>query len=872
MTHGANPVTTAVLEKPAAVLDKRAVARHNARRVLLELRHSPVTVGLVVVLWVLGAVSDGWSVWSTNTDDLPSTPHGLVLKMAVGTSQLQHGLWWTPLTAGFWNMSLAAYVVITLLALVIGVPAERLLGRRLTALVLILGQVLSSLLGVGAVALLAPTGDSWLTSLDKEVAVGTSPALVCLGVVLTFKLSALWRRRLRLLLFSSVVVFSLYSGTLLDVLRVFGAVVGLLVGWLLYRSEIRVVVSPSSRSEARVLVATVVAATAFGPIVTLLASPGSWLAGHGPLRTLEYLFASPAQDTDRMRRLCADPALSDACRLAVSQTLGTGVGSAITSVGPALLLLAAAVGLRHGRRFAWWLALLLNTALVAGSVWFAVLWTRHAADLHSSARNAADLYSFAHDKLILVAPIIVPCLVIVLLLFTRRLFTVTAPRATYLRLGLGLAITALLTGGGYLLIAYWERSEFDPPPDFARLVADLPARYLPPDYALAHNAKFLPKGGLGLLAWEFCGAGFWVMLLAGLLVSFWRAHITIDDQAHTRARDLMEANSGSSLAYMSTWPGNVYWFTEDGRAALAYRVVATVALTTGGPLGDPGAQADAIRGFERFCDRNGWTACMYSITEDVRDTAVELGWNAVQVAEDTVVPLAELEFKGKKWQDIRTALNKATREGIRAEWINYPDAPLSIRDQVRVISEEWVADKGMPEMGWTLGGLDELDDPTVRCLIAVDDQWIVHGITSWLPVYRDRQAVGWTLDFMRRRGSSTFKGVMEFLIASAAQLFKDEGAEFLSLSGAPLARLARGKEVTTLERILDVTGKALEPVYGFRSLLSFKAKFQPEYRPLYMAYRNPSALPAIGNAISRAYLPNLTARQGIRLVRTVARR
>ena len=55
-------------------------------------------------------------------------------------------------------------------------------------------------------------------------------------------------------------------------------------------------------------------------------------------------------------------------------------------------------------------------------------------------------------------------------------------------------------------------------------------------------------------------------------------------------------------------------------------------------------------------------------------------------------------------------------------------------------------------------------------------------------------------------------------------------------------------------------------MYGFRSLLSFKAKFQPEYRPLFMAYPDSGALPAIGNAIGRAYLPDLTARQGLRLV------
>ncbi len=74
----------------------------------------------------------------------------------------------------------------------------------------------------------------------------------------------------------------------------------------------------------------------------------------------------------------------------------------------------------------------------------------------------------------------------------------------------------------------------------------------------------------------------------------------------------------------------------------------------------------------------------------------------------------------------------------------------------------------MPEMGFTLGGLQEMDDPEVRCLIAVDEQRTVHGVTSWLPVYRDGRVVGWTLDFMRRRGTpEAFRPAMEFLIASA---------------------------------------------------------------------------------------------------------
>ena len=59
---------------------------------------------------------------------------------------------------------------------------------------------------------------------------------------------------------------------------------------------------------------------------------------------------------------------------------------------------------------------------------------------------------------------------------------------------------------------------------------------------------------------------------------------------------------------------------------------------------------------------------------------------------------------------------------------------------------------------------------------------------------------------MRRRGGG-FRGVIEFLIASAAQSCRDEGAEFLSLSGAP-ARLDLGEQLGGLQRLLDFAGRA----------------------------------------------------------------
>ena len=47
------------------------------------------------------------------------------------------------------------------------------------------------------------------------------------------------------------------------------------------------------------------------------------------------------------------------------------------------------------------------------------------------------------------------------------------------------------------------------------------------------------------------------------------------------------------------------------------------------------------------------------------------------------------------------------------------DEPWGIQQQLRAISEMWVGDKGLPEMGFTLGTLDEAEDPEVRLALAV---------------------------------------------------------------------------------------------------------------------------------------------------------
>jgi lysylphosphatidylglycerol synthetase-like protein (DUF2156 family) len=332
------------------------------------------------------------------------------------------------------------------------------------------------------------------------------------------------------------------------------------------------------------------------------------------------------------------------------------------------------------------------------------------------------------------------------------------------------------------------------------------------------------------------------------------------------ALQMLQEHGGGTLSWMATWPENSYF--REGESFVAYQRHAGVAIGLGDPVGPDADRAEVVRAFAAMCDRSSWVPCLFSADEATAAAAGELGWQRVQVAEDTLVDLPDLQFRGKSWQDVRSALNKAGKQGITFRMVTLAEERWSLVAQVRAISEEWVGDKALPEMGFTLGGVDEALDPHVRVGLAEDAEGQVQGVTSWLPVYAANGEIrGWTLDVMRRRHDGSFRPVVEFLIASSCLAFQSEGAQFVSLSGAPLAR-AKGDEATaTLDRLLDTLGETLEPMYGFRSLHAFKNKFAPRYEPMYLVFRDEADLPRIGIALTRAYLPDTPLREIVRMGR-----
>ena len=193
-----------------------------------EARKAPVTIALVVILWVVGAITG--SLLDGPSEELQDT-------VAAGVPELQDGKWWTLLTSAFFAGDLITYLGVTVLLLIVGSLCERRWGSIRMVWMTLLVQIVGVALGLGVVALFNAFLDwQWTEYLADDFAVGATPLIAGLLMAFSGGLSALWRRRIRIGVLAVCLVAVLYGGQLQDVLRLSTALVGLLAGAIFLHS------------------------------------------------------------------------------------------------------------------------------------------------------------------------------------------------------------------------------------------------------------------------------------------------------------------------------------------------------------------------------------------------------------------------------------------------------------------------------------------------------------------------------------------------------------------------------------------------------------------------------------------------------------
>lgn len=719
-------------------------------------------------------------------------------------------------------------IILSVLIVLWLVPAEWRLGSLRTLAVGVVSQLISVPLSIVLARGIETVGlNRWGNDLLSDTFLTPIGFIAGAAGFASALLPRLWRRRLRVSLIVLTATFVLYSGTMSDVLGIVAATLSITAGQLLFKPES----APPSIRERRVLLAVGIACVAIGPAFVAL-DP----MAEGPFSQITQLLWAPHLSALEATQVCADSLTSTSCTAAVDLARAQGIGALVANIMPFIIQLVVCFGLMRGRVLAWWMAVITQVLAIALLTY--QLWDD-------------SRLSYLLPNLVLV---ILPWLLaLFMLLINYSLFRIRENRAYFTRTIVFAILASTLGAGLWILTASLHNTV--PPANLADILAETPLRFVPAVVALILPHHVAPATMFSWFIYLWVGNAFWILLAVRLYLGFSRPVDPAQESDRDSARRLLESGTGDHLSFMTLWKSNRYFFHGD--SYVAYRVSNGIALTLGAPVG-----RDISAEFERFASEQGWAVAWYSVNAQFADAHPQL--KRLQVAEEAVLNCESVEFKGKKFQNVRTARNKAEKEGVSTRWTTWEELDIASIARISALSEDWVSDKALPEMGFTLGGLEEMTVTGTRLLLAESADGTLHGVTSWMPVYENGAITGYVLDVMRRNEHG-FKGVIELLISEAMLIAQSEGLAWISLSGAPLA--GQPDEPNWLDVALNRIGEEVEPLYGFRTLAASKRKFQPEEHPWYLCYHDELKLPSIALATMHAYLPDMKTKDAVSAVK-----
>ncbi|CAH0065607.1 bifunctional lysylphosphatidylglycerol flippase/synthetase MprF [Stenotrophomonas geniculata] len=261
-------------------------------------------------------------------------------------------------------------------------------------------------------------------------------------------------------------------------------------------------------------------------------------------------------------------------------------------------------------------------------------------------------------------------------------------------------------------------------------------------------------------------------------------------------------------------------------------------IAMGDPVGPPDVARALIWRFREEADRLGLRPVFYQVGETYWQTYLDLGLGLVKLGEEAMVPLHDFGLEGRERADLRQAWNRGKRGGLSFRVAPVEEIP-SLLPRLHAISNAWLEDKAGDEKGFSLGSYDP--DYLVRFPVALVE---AEGqIVAFANLWQAPAGAELSVDLMRHVNEAP-KGTMDFLFIELFLWGRAQGYARFSLGMAPLSGLAQHRLAGRWNRLAGLLARHGERFYGFSGLRRFKSKFDPQWRPRYLAAPGGMHLPA----------------------------
>jgi phosphatidylglycerol lysyltransferase len=271
-------------------------------------------------------------------------------------------------------------------------------------------------------------------------------------------------------------------------------------------------------------------------------------------------------------------------------------------------------------------------------------------------------------------------------------------------------------------------------------------------------------------------------------------------------------------------------FSASGRSFLMFRPRGRHWIAMSEPCGLLSERRELIWRFMELADEADASPAFYSIRANLLADCVDVGLAARKIGETAIVPIPSFSLDGKGRAGLRQTRNRVEREGAVFEILPPGSASGARRAELEAVSQAWLAKHAGAEKAFSLGSFDIAYLDRTPLAVVLKDARIVAFANLWTT--SDKREL--TIDLMRY-GPDAPKSVMDYLFIRLIEWGKELGYQEFDLGMTPLAGLDTHRLAPVFSRVGAAVYEDGERLYGFRGLRAYKQKFDPEWRPLYLA-------------------------------------
>jgi phosphatidylglycerol lysyltransferase len=294
-----------------------------------------------------------------------------------------------------------------------------------------------------------------------------------------------------------------------------------------------------------------------------------------------------------------------------------------------------------------------------------------------------------------------------------------------------------------------------------------------------------------------------------------------------RVAELVQ-QSEESTANLALLGDKILKFNAERTACIMFQVSGSSWVVMGDPIGPPEAGEALAWQFLEDCDAMAVTPVFYQVTTDHLPLYIDLGFTLSKLGEEARVPLEQFSLEGPARADLRQAHRRSQRDGASVEILSKEQVP-GVLPELRAISDAWLAEKNTGEKRFSLGYFDE------RYLSNFDVAVVRHAgaAVAFANLWRGRKEE-LSVDLMRYNEAAP-KGVIDYMLIECMLWGRAQGFRWFNLGMAPLSGLEEHALAPAWHKIGRMVTRYGENFYGFEGLRKFKDKFDPVWRPRYLA-------------------------------------